>query len=321
MSCLAILCRTIAALALSTTVAAAHAGQNDCDHNGTPRISFIEFSSPNLLVPAQPLTIKGKLSLPAPGDGHRGCARAERRKLPAVVILHGSSGVDARGDFYQDALNEAGIATLQIDMWEARGVATAADRPKAPILTYPDAFSALAFLATQSNIDPARIGVLGFSWGGVVSLEASEQLYAGSFGGGRQFKAHVAHYPVCYAANKQLPGLPAPAQFGSQYLNPTGARVLIQIGGLDDYDNGAAPCKALAQTVNAGSTGLMEVVNYPGALHAFDRLMVPIVVFDPFGNQGSIFQTGVAPPVRIGPHVPQAYAARERAVRFFTRQL
>jgi hypothetical protein len=49
--------------------------------------------------------------------------------------------------------------------------------------------------------------------------------------------------------------------------------------------------------------------------------MVPIVVTDPFGNQGSIFQTGQAPTVRIGPDVSQAYAARERAVRFFTRHL
>jgi dienelactone hydrolase len=200
-------------------------------------------------------------------------------------------------------------------------VASAADRPKAPILTYPDAFSALAFLAAQPGIDTGRIGVLGFSWGGVMSLEASELLYAGMFGGGRQFKAHVAHYPVCYAANKQFPGLPPPAQFGSQYLNPTGARVLIQLGSLDDYDNGAGPCKALAQSVNSGNSRLMEVVEYPNALHAFDRLMIPIVVNDPFGNEGSIFQTGHAPPVRIGPNVPQAYAARERAVRFFARHL
>lgn len=317
----AILCRTLAALALSITAAATHAGQDGCDHSALPRISFIQFSSPNLLVPAQPLTIKGKLSLPRQGDGHRGCAGTERRKLPVVVILRGSSGVDARGDFYEAALNEAGIATLQIDMWEARGVASAADRPKAPILTYPDAFSALAFLAAQPGIDAGRIGVLGFSWGGVMSLEASELLYAGMFGGGRQFKAHVAHYPVCYAANKQFPSLPPPAQFGSQYLNPTGARVLIQLGSLDDYDNGAGPCKALAQSVNSGNSRLMEVVEYPNALHAFDRLMIPIVVNDPFGNEGSIFQTGQAPTVRIGPDVPQAYAARERAVRFFARHL
>ena len=38
-----------------------------------------------------------------------------------MLILHGSAGVDSRGDFYARALNAAGIATLEIDYWEARG--------------------------------------------------------------------------------------------------------------------------------------------------------------------------------------------------------
>ena len=318
MSTSGITCRVLMALAGAFASMGSLAGNGDCDSDAVPDISFISFSSPNLLAPAQPLTIKGKLSIPSRADDRRGCAAARGRKLPAVVILHGSSGVDARGDFYQAALNEAGIATLQIDMWEARGVTSAADRPKAPILTYPDAFSALAFLAARPEIDAQRIGVLGFSWGGVMSLAASETLYAGMFGNGQRFKAHLAHYPVCYAANKVVAALPPPAQFGTQYLNPTGAPVLIQLGSLDDYDNGAGHCRRLAQSI--GGTA-MRVVEYPNALHAFDRLMVPIVVNDPFGNEGSYFQTGQPPTVRIGPDVAQAYAARERAVRFLVRNL
>ena len=207
--------------------AMAHAGDAECRSDGPPAISFVQFQSPNLAAPAgPPLTIKGKLTLPK-----RGCG--ERQKLPAVLILHGSSGVDSRGDFYEAELNDAGIATLQIDMWEARGVVGPANRPQAPILTYPDAFSALAFLAAHPRIAADRIGVLGFSWGGVISLAAAEQLYAGMFGGGRKFKAHVANYPVCYGYNASIPGLPPPAQFGTQFLHLTGARVLIQIGSED----------------------------------------------------------------------------------------
>jgi hypothetical protein len=66
------------------------------------------------------------------------------------------------------------------------------------------------------------------------------------FGSGQRFKAYVAHYPVCYAANKVIAALPLPAQFGTQYLNPTGAPVLIQLGGLDDRDNGAWHCRTVA---------------------------------------------------------------------------
>jgi dienelactone hydrolase len=108
-----------------------------------------------------------------------------------VLIVHGSAGIDSRGDFYEAALNEAGIATLQIDMWQARGYNAPGQRPAAIYLTYPDAFSALRFLSQQPNIDASRIGVLGFSWGGLVSMGAAERLYSSTYGNGLTFKAHV----------------------------------------------------------------------------------------------------------------------------------
>jgi dienelactone hydrolase len=306
--------RVLASALLACLTTAALAAGPDCRNDGAPPISFVQFTSPNLAtVPPSLLTIKGKLSMPA------GCGKG--RKVPAVVILHGSSGIDARGDFYEAALNQAGIATLQIDMWEARGVTGGANRPNAPILTLPDAFSALAFLATQPNIAADRIGVLGFSWGGVMSMAAAEQLYAGMFGGGRQFTAHVAHYPVCYAYNRTFPGLPPAAQFGTQFLHLTGAPVLIEVGSSDDYDNGAGHCQALANAVNPSNGNAVQVVEVPDSEHAWDRLMVPITVADPFGNEGSIFVTGKTPTVQLVPNVEQAYAARERVVRFFKHRL
>lgn len=314
--------RALAGPVLGLIAATALAGEPDCSRGAAPRISFVEFKSPDIAAAAPTmLTIKGKLSLPPRHGDRHGCGAGHGRKLPAVLILHGSSGVDARGDFHEAALNAAGIATLQIDMWEARGVASAAGRPKAPILTLPDAFSALAFLAAHDDIDPQRIGVLGFSWGGVNTLAAAERLYVGMFGGGRQFKAHVAHYPVCYAYNANIPGVPPPAQMGTQFVHLTGAPVLIQVGSKDDYDNGAEHCRALARSVNPGNANAVTVAEAPNAFHAFDRLMVPIVVNDPFGDEGSYFRSGVVPQVTMAPDVAQAHAARERLVRFFRRHL
>lgn len=299
------------------------AGERECGNDDLPRLSFVQFASPNIATsPPSLLTIKGKLSLPQQRDHHLGCTAANGRKLPAVVILHGSAGIDSRGDFYEAALNAAGIATLQIDMWEARGIGGGADRPAAPIFTLPDAFSALAFLAARPDIDAARIGVLGFSWGGVNSLGTAELYYNQLFSrvsGGRQFKAHAAHYPVCYAANATIPGLPPPADLGTRFLTLTGAPVLVQLGSLDGYDNGAEHCDAMAAAANPSNT--VKVVEYPGAEHAFDRLMVPIVVDDPFGNEGSYFATGIVPQVSLSPDVAQAYAARARVVQFFLRNL
>lgn len=318
----------LAALTAAVALAAAPARAGDEAGWGrlsSPEVSFVQFSSPNLQSPGTPLTIQGKLSLPRQGEsGHGGPGSHGHRKLPAVLILHGSSGVDARGDFYEAALNAVGIATLQIDMWQARGVTTAAQRPAAPILTYPDAFSALAFLAKQPGIDGARVGVLGFSWGGLVSIGTAERLYAGQFGGGLTFKAHVANYPVCYAWNNTslLAAVRStPAQYGVQWLSLTGAPVLIQVGTKDDYDNSSAPCEALAKSANAANGGIVSVNAYPGATHGWDRLMVPMTVQDPFANQGSYFSTGVPPTVQFTPDAEQAYLSRARVVRFFEKKL
>jgi dienelactone hydrolase len=305
--------------ALLTVFISQALADGDCQKRLSP-ISFVEFQSPNLATGTL-LTIKGKLSLPAKHDDGRDCS-VKAKKWPAVLILHGSSGVDSRGDFYESELNAAGFATLQIDMWEARGVTGLANRPPAPILTYPDAFSALAFLSAQPYIKADRIGVLGFSWGGVMSLAAAEQLYAGLFGGGLKFAAHVANYPACYGANNvSIPALFPPAQKGTQFLHLTGAPVLIQIGSEDDYDNGTAHCRSLAQAVNPTNNNVVAVAEYPGATHAWDRLMVPVVASDTFANEGSYFSTGQIPLVQIEPDVEAAYASRARVVQFFRRHL
>jgi len=311
---------------LTMVVAGPSAAAADSRFGPVPdvNISFVQFQSPDLTKPpGTMLTIQGKLSVPRhaarPQDD-----RGQRGKLPAVLILHGSSGVDSRGDFYEAALNDAGIATLQIDMWQARGYNAPGQRPAAIYLTYPDAFSALAFLSQQPNIDAARIGVLGFSWGGLVSMGAAERLYSSTYGNGLTFKAHVAHYPVCYAWNNTALfaklGL-TPAEFGVQWINLTGAPVLIEVGTKDGYDNSSAPCEALAASVNPSNGRVVRVNAYPGATHAWDRLMVPIVVNDPFADQGSFFSTGVVPAVQFTPDVDQAFLARERVVRFFQRKL
>lgn len=291
-----------------------------CQYASRPQITFVEMQSLDLTKqPSAPLTVKGKLQIPV--AKHRGDhCDAAHGKHPAVVILHGSAGVDARVDFYAQALNAAGIITLAIDMWEARGVTGVANRPRVPVLTYPDAFAALRYLSNRSEVDPARIGVLGFSWGGVMALASAEQLYATQFGGTLRFAAHVAHYPVCYGANNARLVAPlSPAAAGTQIRNLTGAPLLIQIGTNDDYDNGSRHCQELANTVN--STGPVDVAAYDGAFHAWDRLQVPTSGPDPFGNEGSVLNTGIVPIVRLVPNVDQAYQARRNVVRFFSRHL
>jgi hypothetical protein len=54
-------------------------------------------------------------------DGHFGRPSANTAKVPAVLILHGSGGIDGRGAYYAKALQDAGIATLEITMFAPGG--------------------------------------------------------------------------------------------------------------------------------------------------------------------------------------------------------
>ena len=269
----------------------AQAGNIDPD---LPAINYVSYSAPDLLNPGQLLTISGQLRMPASAD--------DSGDIPAVVIMHGSAGVDSRGALYARELNLAGIATLEVDMWGARGLSGGGNRPPLPTVTVPDAFGALQYLAQMPGIDGSRVGLLGFSWGGVVSMLSANQLYADGFGGGLQFAAHVAHYPVCWGYNVGIPGI--------VFDVLTGAPVLIQIGDKDDYDEGGAVCENLASAHDE-----VSVIVYPNAHHAWDRLQPALTVNDPFSHLGAGGE------VNIVPNPGKARQSTRNAVQFFASEL
>lgn len=258
-----------------------------------PIISYVNFPS---LDPVQPLTISGQLRVPV---------TTTEGLLPAVVLVHGSAGVDSRGSFYHEALNNAGIATLDIDMWAARGwLGGITGRPRGVPETLPDAYGALKFLAAQPRIDPARIGIMGFSWGGVVTMLTATAPYTSLYTNGTpKFAAHVAHYPVCWVYNR-VPGYAFNAF--------TGSPVLIQTGALDDYDE-PDTCPNLVQSLPAAAQEFITVRVYPHATHAWDRLQPPLTVNDPFSHLGRGGE------VDFIPNPGKAFQARSKAVRFFQR--
>jgi dienelactone hydrolase len=257
-----------------------------------PFISYVTFSS---LDPAHPLTVAAQLRVPADVTG----------KMPAVVIVHGSSGVDSRGKFYAEALNRAGIATLEIDMWAARGwLGGITGRPRGVPETLPDAYGALKFLTEQPRIDASRIGIMGFSWGGVVSmLTATQRSTTLLTGGLYKFAAHAPNYPVCWVYN-HVPGYAFKAF--------TGSPVFIQAGELDAYDN-PDTCPNLVHLLPASAQTFISVKVYKGATHAWDRLQPAITVTDPFSHLGAGGQVEFVP----NPHV--AMKSRHATLRFFQR--
>ena len=95
--------------------------------------------------------------------------------VPAIIILHGSGGINAsREPVYAKLFNNLGIAALVVDYYAARGTADenhyirkVLSATESDILV--DAFAALKLLGTHPAIDAKKIGVTGYSYGGMVT--------------------------------------------------------------------------------------------------------------------------------------------------------
>ncbi len=232
-------------------------------------------------------------------------SRAEPR--PAIVIVHGSGGVDSRGEHYAAALNRAGFVTLEIDLWAPRHVRSAAERPRNVSETLPDAFAALSFLSEQAQgVDATRIGIMGFSWGGVVSMLSATQANRDRYGAGAQaFAAHAPLYPVCWIYNR------AP---GYEFTELTGAPVFIQAGTADAYDR-PDRCLTLQQSLAPSAQALVSVRVHNGATHAWERREPDATINDPFSHEG---QGG---PVELRYSEQATRASTEAVVAFFENAL
>jgi uncharacterized protein len=281
------------ALALLLATALAGCGGGD----GQTQVSQVSYTS---LDPLKPLTVSAELRLP-PLDWRR----LPGGQRPAVVIVHGSSGIDSRGISYARALNAAGIATLEIDMWGARGISGAAGRPSGVPETLPDAYGALKYLASLPGIDSQRIGIMGFSWGGVVTMLTATSPYTQQYMAdtGLAFAAHAPNYPVCWVYNR-VPG------YGFNAF--TGAKVFLQGGELDTYDL-PETCPTLAQSALIPA-GLLSVKMYANATHGFDRSEAAITITDPFSHLGRGGE------VLMAPNPEAAAQSRAATLAFFKTQ-
>ena len=222
--------------------------------------------------------------------------------------MHGSGGIDGRGEFHAEALRKAGIATLEIFMFD-RGA-----RPKAGhTATLTHAFGALKYLASRPEIDPKRIGVTGYSWGGNLSLRLSSKETNDAFlpGEGQlRFAAHAPFYPVCWAHIK----LATDAKTKT-YKAFIGAPLLLFAGGEDDY-GGPDDCKKLLDSFPEDTRKFMALQFYPTATHGWDT---PSgrgrTINDPYSHGGK------GGSVRFTPDSDIAEDPRAKVVAFFVQHL
>jgi dienelactone hydrolase len=244
-----------------------------------------------------PLAIGARLHVPG----------SATHKLPAILILHGSAGPSLREGGYADVLNEAGFVTLEPDQWSARGLRGGAEgRPKTVVETLPDVYGARAFLAAHPAVDSKRIGVIGFSFGGVAAMLAATRAQNSKFLGEGSFAALMPVYPVCWTYNR-VPGF--------EFRDLVDAPIHLVTGALDQYDNDPEAAPKLVATLPAEDRGRIRTSVMAGAHHGFDMPGADMEVHDPFGNQGK------GGPLTMR-HNPEATMQSHRlAVEFFTRAM
>ena len=68
--------------------------------------------------------------------------------------------------------------------------------------TLPDTFAALNYLKHLYKIDSKKIGILGFSWRGLVSVLIRNAFKQYQFGCSHGLAANIVCYPVCWVDNK-----------------------------------------------------------------------------------------------------------------------
>lgn len=195
---------------------------------------------------AETARIWGYLSLPA-GAG----------RVPAMVLMHGSGGLIAGSrTHYSELLNRYGIAVFYVDSFTGRGISSSVRDQAVLSITdnTHDAFAALRLLRRHPRIDPAKIGVMGFSRGGTVSrASAMRDSFTQFRREGLVFALHVPFYPGCNFAT----------------VGPTtGAPMLFLLGGADDWTRAEHCLDFAAQIRRTGAHIDMKV--YPGAHHAWD---------------------------------------------------
>ncbi|HET8995328.1 MAG TPA: dienelactone hydrolase family protein [Acetobacteraceae bacterium] len=181
-------------------------------------------------------------------------------RSPAVVLLHGCSGVQ---DYHYDwarTLRGWGYVVLVDDSFTARGLTTVCGVGGArvtPTTMADDAFAALDHLRSLPFVDPARIGVIGFSFGGGAALEVASRGFQDTHHPGKPgFRASVAFYPLC------------------EVRHDIAIPLLILQGDADDLASPAANCTARVKDL-AGQGKPVRITVFPGAGHAFDDMRNP----------------------------------------------
>jgi dienelactone hydrolase len=207
-----------------------------------------EVFQPLLPAPEQgkPATVFGMLRLPSGTE-----------RVPAVVVLHGCWAITAAETQTAIALTGKGIATFVVNSFTGRELPSICKGFRTINMSsvVTDAYRALALLAGHPRVDPSRIAVLGFAFGGRAALWAGHPRFRENYGAaGQRFAAHLAFYPAaCFIELADENRIDAP--------------IRIFHGSADDWTP-VAPCRDYVARLR-GMGKDIALFEYEGARHSF----------------------------------------------------
>jgi len=193
-------------------------------------------------------------------------------RLPGVLVLHTLHGPGPNVEAFGRDLAAAGYITLTPDVFSLHdfGPDGRTDHP----LILKDAEGALKYLSDQPRVDPARIGVVGFSFGGRLAVLV-----------GALFPDRIRAVAVYYAIASHthlrgsLTGTSARARPLSERAGALRAPCIIHHGEVDGNVPVAQATLLHRALMVVGKSSTLYT--YPGADHLFNFSIGPDVRFHP----------------------------------------
>lgn len=203
---------------------------------------------------ARPTTGLGYLSYPEGASGES--------PVPAIIIVPGSGGISpGREHDYARFFNQLGFAAFVIEYYAPRGFDQASNYilrtssvTEFDLIT--DAYAALRLLGSSELIDPQRIGLIGFSYGGMASRLAMDSRIRQSLAPDvPPFSLHIDVYGPCFQ--------------NLQSSRVSGAPILT-LRGTEDASNELEACSRRENELRGLGTRVTAHI-YDGVGHAWEN--------------------------------------------------
>jgi dienelactone hydrolase len=229
--------------------------------------------------------------------------------FPAVVLLHSCHGVTDSTRDWARWLGERGYVALIVDSWRPRGIRNGCT-PGPDIANterLDDAIGALRWLHTRDYVDRRRVGVMGWSNGGLFAMA-------------------VVNGPSLERARARGVSMPEPGFAASVAMYPGGCYSLVEervvqpllllIGDADDWTL-PSECARMVEAMRARGADA-RIVLYPGAVHYFDVVGQGRTVLPDVENRN---RPGACCGATVGFDADAAADARHRVEAFFASHL